>query len=95
MQNMSDRDKAWQAFEKAANNLQKGAYKLELLRHVRVFSTAPPQEHEEWEICIMGASASGHKRGVINFGKQLYNWAQKHGYPVLAVLSTSWFLASA
>ena len=89
MQNVSDRDKAWQAFEKAANNVQKGAYSLELLRHARVFSTAPPEEHEGWEIGIMAASSSGNARGVIVFGKQLYDWAKNHGYTALATLSAS------
>jgi hypothetical protein len=95
MQNMSDRDKAWLAFEKAADNVQKGAYSLELVRHARVFSTAPPEEQEGWEIGIMAAGAQGNARGVKNFGKILYDWAKNHGYSALTIFSVSWFLASA
>ena len=89
MRSLNERKKAWKAFEKATNNLQKDIYPLELIRHARVFSKAPDDDRERYEKIIMYAAKKGNSRATLGNGKLLFNWKPKYrplGYELIEKL---------
>jgi hypothetical protein len=72
------REQAWHAFEKSVNNLQKGTLSLELIRHARVFSTAPKTNHDNHEVLLNEASRLGRRDWAIFFGRAIRDWNITH-----------------
>lgn len=78
--NNNIRQDAWTAFLIASERVQKGTYSLDLVRHARVFSTAPPERYDRL-ICIIGAASKiGNAGAVRRVGQKLYYWADENGY---------------
>lgn len=78
LSNSLTRQQAWHAFEKSVNNLQKGTLSLELIRHARVFSTAPKANHDRHENLLQAASESGRRDWAIFFGRTIRDWDINH-----------------
>jgi hypothetical protein len=88
MRNSKTTLQAWQDFQSAAQREEpNGIVTLSLIRDARVFTTAPKDETESWEVLIGAASKQGMRKGLIAFGEELRDWSKKNGYR-LALLTS-------